>query len=228
MKVVVGIPCFNEGSTIQALVHECRSAFPVDTRIIVLNNNSTDKTAELAATAGAEVFSVSEQGKGKVLNTFFREFKSEAYAIIDGDGTYDPKGLRKLFDHLISTDADMVTGNRMRLGNSKAFSRLHFFGNILFSGCLSLASLRLERDPLSGARVIHSRVFPLFLRSHGFEVEMELTLILKNRKRKTFYVPIDYYPRPSGSKSKLRTFSDGWKILYFMLRHFFTTGNEHS
>jgi hypothetical protein len=224
MNVIVGIPCFNEGSTIQALVHECMAAFPDGTRIIVLDNNSTDKTAEFASMAGAEVFRVPEQGKGNVLTYFFTQFTADAYAIIDGDGTYDPKDLRRLFDHLVSCDADMVTGNRMRFENRNAFSKLHFLGNILFSSVLSFLSWQTECDPLSGARVIHSRLLPLSLRSKGFEVEMELTLILKNRKRKSVYLPISYYRRLSDSKSKLRTFRDGWKILSFMVRHFYSAG----
>lgn len=212
-KVAILIPCYNEGTTIRAVVTEFRQAMP-QARVYVFDNNSTDETAREAAAAGATVVSSPLQGKGNVVRHMFEQVHADHSIMVDGDGTYPASAAGRLLEVAISSGADMVVGVRLGSADSRAFRKFHTFGNHLISGLISrMFGVRVE-DALSGYRVF-SRAFTesVPVTSSGFQIETELTLHAITKKFVFREVPIEYGARPPGSHSKLNTYRDGVLIM---------------
>lgn len=134
-KIVVVIPCFNEEMTIAKVVSDFKRELP-KAEILVFDNRSTDRSAELAKLAGAKVMYVPRQGKGSVMRHIFREITADLFIMVDGDDTYPAEQVHELLEPVRSGFADMVIGDRLTSGdyakeNKRAF---HHLGNILVSG----------------------------------------------------------------------------------------------
>jgi len=218
-RTVVLIPCHNEEATIANVVAGFREALP-SADVYVFDNNSTDNTADAAERSGAKVRRVLLQGKGNVLRRMFADVDADFYVLVDGDNTYDAASAPKLVEMLRKESLDMVVGIRLPVGTS-AYRPGHALGNRLLTGVLSSLFGRRCKDVLSGYRAFSRRFvksFPVF--SIGFEIETELTVHALQMSMNIAEVPTTYKERQKGSTSKLRTFSDGARILFTILQLF--------
>ena len=219
-RVVVVIPCHNEAETVGKVVADFRAALP-DADVLVVDNASTDGTAELARAAGARVVSEPRPGKGFALLTGFRSGRDADYFLmVDGDDTYPAEEAPALLA-AAEQGADMVIGTRLAAPDSGAFRAGHSLGNRLFILLVrGLFGVRTQ-DLFSGYRVLTRRFLataPLI--AQGFEVEAELSLQAAAQRFRTAEVPIRYRARPASSPSKLQTYRDGTRILLAILTFF--------
>jgi glycosyltransferase involved in cell wall biosynthesis len=210
--VAVLIPCFNEEAAIARVVVDFRAALPGAT-IHVYDNNSTDRTVEVAQAAGAVVGSESAQGKGHVVRRMFADIDADLYVMVDGDATYDAASAPALVELLRRRQLDMVVGCRVETATG-AYRPGHRFGNRLLTGAVRLLFGQRFTDILSGYRVFSRRFVKSFpALSRGFEIETELTVHALELAMPVAELPTPYGARPEGSASKLRTYADGWRIL---------------
>src|SRR4030095_1826731 len=181
--------------------------------IYVYDNNSRDRTREIAAKAGAVVRSERQQGKGHVVRRMFADIDADVYIMADGDLTYDPKAAPAMVDLLIADQLDMVVGTR-RHEAKEAYRGGHVLGNKLFTGLLSGLFGRSFSDIFSGYRVFSRRFVKSFpVLSSGFEIETEISVHALELRMPVGEVETVYAARPEGSESKLSTFSAGSRIL---------------
>jgi glycosyltransferase involved in cell wall biosynthesis len=184
--------------------------------IYVYDNNSTDRTAEIAADAGAVVRRERHQGKGNVVRRMFADIEADIYVLADGDLTYDASAAARLVDALVSENVDMVVG--VRVGSGQAFRRGHRLGNRLFNRTVAHLFGDGLTDILSGYRAVSRRFAKSFpASSSGFEIETELSVHALDLKLATTEIALSYGERPENSRSKLRTCRDGVHILVSIL-----------
>jgi glycosyltransferase involved in cell wall biosynthesis len=215
-RVAVLLPCFNEEATIRATVEGFRAALPGAT-VYVYDNNSTDRTREVAAGAGAVVRSETQQGKGRVVRRMFADIEADVYVMADGDLTYDPQAAPAMVEMLLSEQLDMVVGTR-RHEAVEAYRGGHVLGNKLFTRLLAGLFGRSFTDVFSGYRAFSRRFVKSFpVLSEGFEIETEISVHALELRMPVGEVETRYLARPEGSESKLSTFGDGWRILTTML-----------
>lgn len=214
-KVAVLIPCYNEEKTIGKVVADTKKTLP-EAVIYVYDNNSTDKTVEIAKEAGAVVRHEYKQGKGNVIRRMFREVEAECYLMLDGDDTYPLQNAPEMVQRVLEHQADMVVGDRLSstyfTENKRPF---HNMGNSLVRFAINKLFRSRIKDIMTGYRAFSYRfvkTFPVI--SSGFEIETEMTIHAVNYKMQVENVVVDYRDRPEGSESKLNTFSDGTKVLY--------------
>ena len=211
--IVILIPCLNEEITIGKVIQAFPDAIP-EAKIIVFDNNSTDRSAEIARESGAEVILESRPGKGHVVASMFRKVDADYYVIVDGDDTYSAEHVRKLLDPVMKEQADMVVAVRLEEYTTTSFRPLHVFGNNLVRWLVNWIFKSNLSDIMSGYRA-YSRelVQTIPILSSGFEVETELTIRILENGFRIEEVPLPYRERPDGSVSKLRTFHDGFRVL---------------
>jgi glycosyltransferase involved in cell wall biosynthesis len=211
-RIAVLIPCYNEAEAIEGVVKDFAAALPTAS-IYVYDNNSTDETKARAARAGAIVRTETFQGKGNVVRRMFADIEAEAYVLVDGDGTYDAASAAVMVDTLLANSLDMVNGSRVPV-SSAAFRPGHVFGNKLLTGTVAAIFGNRLRDMLSGYRVFSRRFVKSFpALASGFETETELTVHALELRLPLAEIQTPYRDRPPGSKSKLNTFRDGFRIL---------------
>jgi glycosyltransferase involved in cell wall biosynthesis len=210
-RIAVLLPCYNEEAAIGATVEGFRAALPGAT-IHVYDNNSRDRTREIATKAGAVVRTERQQGKGHVVRRMFADIDADVYVIADGDLTYDPKAAPAMVDMLLADQLDMVVGTRRH--EKDAYRGGHVMGNKVFTGLLSGLFGRSFTDIFSGYRVFSRRFVKSFpVLSSGFEIETEISVHALELRMPVGELETVYAARPEGSQSKLSTFSDGWRIL---------------
>ena len=218
-KIAVLIPCYNEEKTVAKVVADFRRVLP-EAVIYVYNNNSSDRTAELAAAAGAVVREEYLQGKGNVIRRMFREIDAECYIMADGDDTYPAESAREMADRVLHHQADMVVGDRLSSTYFEQNKRpFHNFGNSLVRWSINLLFRSDIRDIMTGYRAFSYafvKTFPVL--SKGFEIETEMSIHAIDKNLQVENVVIEYRDRPEGSVSKLNTYSDGFKVLRTILR----------
>lgn len=218
-KIAVLIPCYNEEKTIAKVVTDVKEALP-EASIYVYNNNSTDKTAEIAKEAGALVRNEYKQGKGNVMRRMFREIDAQCYLMIDGDDTYPLDCAREMVNLVLEKNADMVVGDRLSSTYFKENKRpFHNFGNSLMRAGINSLFRSDIKDIMTGYRAFSYefiKTFPVF--SKGFEIETEMTIHAVNYNMQVENVVVEYRDRPEGSVSKLNTYSDGAKVIFKMLQ----------
>ncbi len=216
MRIAVCLPCYNEEAAIAEVVKSFKAALPA-ADIYVFDNNSSDKTAEVAAKAGAITRHVARKGKGNVVRRMFADIDADIYVMADGDGTYDATQAPALVNALVEQKLDMVVGARVH-DTDEAYRRGHQFGNRVLNLCVhTLFDNRLD-DMLSGYRVFSRRYvksFPTF--SRGFEIETEMTIHALQLSMPVREIPTAYSKRAEGTQSKLSTYKDGIRILSFIM-----------
>ncbi len=206
------LPCYNEEAAIGQTVAGFRAALPGAT-VYVYDNNSRDRTREVAVEAGAIVRTERQQGKGHVVRRMFADIDADIYIMADGDLTYDPKAAPAMVDLLLADQLDMVVGTR-RHEEQDAYRGGHVLGNRLFTGLLSGLFGRSFSDIFSGYRVFSRRFVKSFpVLSAGFEIETEMSVHALELRMPVGEVETAYGARLEGSQSKLSTYSDGWRIL---------------
>ena len=211
-RIAVLLPCYNEEAAIEATIAGFRAALP-GAIIYVYDNNSRDRTREIAVAAGAVVRAEAQQGKGHVVRRMFADVDADIYVMADGDLTYDPRAAPAMVDLLVADQLDMVVGTR-RHDEKHAYRGGHVLGNRLFTGLLSGLFGRSFSDIFSGYRVFSRRFVKSFpVLSSGFEIETEISVHALELRMPVGEVETAYAARPEGSESKLSTFGDGWRIL---------------
>lgn len=218
-KIAVLVPCYNEAQTIGKVVADFRKALP-EAIIYVYDNNSQDDTATVAAAAGAVVRHEYQQGKGNVVRRMFREIDAECYIMTDGDDTYPAEFAPEMVQKVLQQHADMVVGDRLSstyfAENKRPF---HNLGNMLVRKSINVLFHNDIKDILTGYRAFSycfAKTFPVL--SKGFEIETEMSIHAVDKNLFVENVIIDYRNRPEGSQSKLNTYSDGFKVLWTILR----------
>lgn len=210
-RIAVILPCYNEEAAIAQTVAGFRAALPT-ARIYVYDNNSRDRTVEVARAAGAIVRTERVQGKGAVVRRMFADVDADVYVMADGDATYDAASAPALVARLLDEQLDMVVGSRVHEA-AAAYRRGHQFGNKALTGMLARLFGRSFTDILSGYRVFSRRFVKSFpALSGGFEIETEISVHALELKMPVAEVSTPYFERPKGSASKLSTYSDGWRI----------------
>ncbi|MDQ2878478.1 MAG: glycosyltransferase family 2 protein [Pseudomonadota bacterium] len=211
-RIAVLLPCYNEAAAIAQTVAGFRTALPRAT-IYVYDNNSSDRTVDVARAAGAVVRTERIQGKGNVVRRMFADIDADIYVMADGDATYDAEAAPLLVQRLTGEQLDMVVGSRVTQADA-AYRRGHQMGNKLLTGMLARLFGRSFTDILSGYRVFSRRFVKSFpVLSAGFEIETEISVHALELKMPVGEVETRYFARPEGSKSKLNTYGDGARIL---------------
>jgi glycosyltransferase involved in cell wall biosynthesis len=216
-RIAVLVPCYNEQAAVAAVVKGFRQALPT-AQIYIYDNNSRDRTAEVAREAGAEVRTERRQGKGHVVRRMFADIDADVYVLVDGDATYDAPSVPRMIEKLLAEHLDMVVGLRVDQEQS-AYRRGHRTGNWMLTSFLSSVFGQAFKDILSGYRVFSRRFVKSFpVLSDGFEIETELTVHALELAMPVAEVETPYYARPEGSFSKLNTWGDGFRILRTILK----------
>jgi len=238
-NIAIIIPAHNEELPIAKVIQDFYAARP-DAYIVVVDNASTDKTAEIATETmqrlgvNGRVLSYNITGKGFAVRHAFREIEADIYVMVDGDDTYSAADLPKLLGPVHAGDYDMVTGDRLSVYQNTNARKFHYLGNLGVSTIINIFFKSEIHDIFSGYRVFSGkfiRYFPIL--SRGFELETEITLHALSNHYRICEIPTAYQDRQAGSVSKLNTFSDGFKIirlvfslfrLYYPLRFFSWVG----
>jgi glycosyltransferase involved in cell wall biosynthesis len=214
--VAVLVPCKDEEAAIAQVVHAFRAALQ-SAEIYVYDNNSTDRTREVALNAGAVVRAEPLQGKGNVVRRMFSDIEADVYVLVDGDDTYDATSARAMIDRLLDEQLDMVNGAR-QTASKGAYRAGHRLGNAVLTGMVALIFGDRFKDLLSGYRIFSRRFVKSFpALSTGFEIETELTVHALELRMPIAEVATPYKDRPPGSASKLKTYRDGVRILKTIL-----------
>jgi glycosyltransferase involved in cell wall biosynthesis len=216
-RIAVLVPCHNEQAAVARVVGDFRAALP-DADIHVYDNNSTDRTAEVARAAGAIVRRERRQGKGHVVRRMFCDVDADVYLMVDGDATYHAPSAPAMIALLTEGGFDMVVGAR-RDQEQAAYRRGHRLGNKILTGFVARVFGSPFGDMLSGYRVFSRRFVKSFpVLSSGFEIETELTIHALNLELAVAEIETPYFARPDGSVSKLSTWRDGLRILATIVR----------
>jgi glycosyltransferase involved in cell wall biosynthesis len=207
--------------TIRKVVTDFKHHLP-EAVIYVYDNNSTDQTVAEAEAAGAVIRHEYRQGKGNVIRRMFREVDAQCYIMVDGDDTYPAEAAPKMVEQVLKRQADMVVGDRLSstyfTENKRPF---HNFGNSLVRRGVNRLFGAQIKDIMTGYRAFSYafvKTFPVL--SNGFEIETEMSIHAVDKRMQIENVVIDYRDRPTGSTSKLNTYSDGFKVLMTILRLF--------
>lgn len=218
-QIAVLIPCYNEEKTIAKVIRDTREVLP-EAVVYVYDNNSTDRTAQIAQDEGAVVRHEYVQGKGNVIRRMFREIDAHCYIMVDGDDTYPMEYAREMVDCVLNKNADMVVGDRLSstyfTENKRPF---HNFGNTLVRKSINNLFGCDIKDIMTGFRAFSYgfvKTFPVM--SKGFEIETEMTIFAVFHHMQINNVVVAYRDRPEGSESKLNTYSDGFKVLRTIIR----------
>ncbi|BCW86996.1 hypothetical protein sos41_01220 [Alphaproteobacteria bacterium SO-S41] len=212
MKIAVLLPCYNEEGAIAKTVADFRAALP-DATVYVYDNNSKDRTAEVALAAGAVVRREMAQGKGHVVRRMFADVDADVYVMADGDDTYDASAAPAMIARLTAEQLDMVAGKRIETADA-AYRKGHRFGNWLLTSLVRWFFAAPFEDMLTGYRVMSRRfVKSVPFTATGFGIETELTVHAVRMMTPVAEVDTAYKERPEGTVSKLRTYRDGWRIL---------------
>lgn len=219
LRVAVLIPCFNEEIAIANVIQDFRAALP-GASIYVFDNNSSDRTVEIAQDAGAVVCHVQQQGKGNVVRRMFADVEADAYVLVDGDDTYHAFSAPDMIARLKNKKLDMVVGGRVT-EETAAYRIGHRFGNWMFTSFVAWLFGAGFTDILSGYRVFSRRFVKSFpALATGFEIETELTVHALELRMPIEEISTPYKSRPKGSASKLHTYRDGFRILNSIVRLF--------
>jgi len=228
-KITVLIPCYNEEGGIRDVI----TSFPLEKinaqgyalEIIVIDNNSTDRTAEIARSLGATVIHESEKGKGNAMRRGFNAIaKNTDYVVmLDGDSTYRPEEFLRLIEPIDAGFADVVIGSRLggRIleGSMSAFSH---FGNLMYSHLVRYCYRVNMTDVLTGyfawKREALERLRP-HIKSQGFAIEMEMVTKMARLGEEITCVPISYHPR--AGETNLNPIYDGVRIMSMFLRNLY-------
>jgi len=235
INIAIILPAYNEEKTIEKTILSFHKELP-SAAIYVINNNSADKTHQIASNILSElkkktlekgiVINESMQGKGNALRRAFLEIDADIYVLADADLTYPAPEIFKLLNPILNNEADMVVGNRHANDHYLAQNKRHFhnFGNALVKSLVNYLFKTNLKDIMSGYRAFTRKFvknYPILV--DGFEIETDMTLHALDKRFRIIEVPISYKNRPSGSESKLNTFMDGIKvirIIFNIFRHF--------
>jgi glycosyltransferase involved in cell wall biosynthesis len=221
LVVSVVIPCLNEEENIEACVTKAIVAMReagIAGEVVVADNASEDRSAELARAAGARVVTETRRGYGSAYLAGFAAARGRYLVMADADLTYDFAEIPR-FVELLEEGAELVMGDRMDNIHPGAMPWLHrYVGNPVLTGILNVFFRTGVSDAHCGMRALRRDVLPrLDLRTTGMEFASEMVIRASKEKLDIREFPIEYHPR--GGESKLSSFRDGWRHLRFLLVH---------
>lgn len=221
--VAVLIPCLNEEATVGGVIDGFRASLP-RASLYVVDNNSSDRTAQVALDHGAMVLRETRPGKGFAVRKAFREVEADIYLLVDGDGTYPAEDAMRMLEPILGGAADVVVGTRLGSESRSEFRWVNRIGNKILLGLLNTMFRSRVTDLLSGYRAM-TREFvkqsPVL--SVGFELETELSVLAIEREFRTVEIPVRLRSRPHGSYSKISVIRDGFRIsnaIFTLLRDY--------
>ena len=213
--IAVVIPCYNEEASIGEVVSDFKKHLP-SAQIYVCDNNSQDRTSEIAKQHGAAVLFELELGKANAVRRLFQSVDAEIFVMVDGDGTYPASKARDLIETLRDTSSDMVIGVR-KSKSADAYRFGHVMGNKFFTFVINLMFKGSINDVFSGYRVFNKRFVMSFNPSSThFAIEAEMNVHALLLGLAIAEEEVEYGERPKGSQSKLSALKDGTRILVFI------------
>lgn len=222
MDISIVIPALNEegivGKTVKSIPLTELKEKGLEAEIVVVDNASTDNTAQEATDAGARVVREEKRGYGNAYLRGFKEAKGDVIVMGDADGTYPLNTTYEFVQPLLTGDYDMVMGSRLKGDIQKgAMPALHrYVGNPFLTWLLNALFKAGVSDAHCGMRAIRREALDkLKLQSSGMEFASEMIIEAAREKLKIAEIPITYYPREGDSK--LSSFADGWRHLRFMM-----------
>jgi glycosyltransferase involved in cell wall biosynthesis len=226
MKIAIILPAYNEAQTIGETIRDFHVACP-EAELWVINNNSSDDTDRLASNvlvelgANGGVIQEPRQGKGNAIRRAFHEIDADIYVMTDADQTYPAEKISELIQPILDGKADMVVGDRHSTGHYQKENKrpLHNFGNKLVQSLVNRLFKAELVDIMTGYRVFNRlfvKNYPILV--EGFEIETDMTLHALDKKFRIMEIPVEYKDRPEGSFSKLNTLSDGYKVIFTIVR----------
>ena len=190
--------------------------------IFVCNNNSTDKSEEIAIEANVNVLNEPRKGKGNAMQCLFRSVDADYYIMVDADHTYEAAVASQALEACWANNLDMLICVRKSVDGHETFLPFRGFGNKLFTGALKYIFNSHITDALSGYRVLSRRfVKSMPVMSKGFGIETEMNIHALSLELPIGEFNSKYFERPSGSFSKLSTAKDGSVILFTIIRMLF-------
>jgi glycosyltransferase involved in cell wall biosynthesis len=216
------LPAYNEEYSIGVLIENIQTIYP-NSHIIVIDNNSHDKTFEIASKLDVEIIHEKIQGKSQAIQKGFRHLKTPYAVMLDADNTYDPQDASKLLEPLINGECDLVLGSRLngRIENG-AIKKLNIVGNHILSITATILYTKIS-DVCTGYWAFDKKVVDYLLEvgfeSSGFEVEAEMFAKASKNQFKILEIPISYRKRVD--KPKLNSFVDGKNIFKTLWIHRF-------
>lgn len=218
-NIAILIPCYNEAQTIEKVIKDFKAVLP-EAVIYVYDNNSSDDTAQIAESAGAVVRHEYQQGKGNVIRRMFRDIDARCYIMTDGDDTYPADNAREMADAVLNRNVDMVVGDRLSSTYFQENKRpFHNFGNSVVRWSINTLFHSDIKDIMTGYRAFSYQFVKSFpVLSQGFEIETEMSIHAVDKNMYLENIVIEYRDRPEGSESKLNTYSDGFKVIFTIIK----------
>lgn len=215
LKISVVIPCYNEEDGVRYTIGQLPAC--VD-EIVVVDNNSTDRTADVARSLGARVVRETRKGYGAAYQAGLPAATGDVVVTLDGDGTYPADQIPELVDHLVDRKLDFLSASRFPLKNPRAMNFSNKVGNAILTVGMAVLYGRPVRDSQSGMWVFRSAVYPkLKVTSDGMAFSEEIKIeAIRNPDVHFGEYPIDYRPRVG--EVKLDKWRDGFKNLLFLVK----------
>mgnify|MGYP000271891581 CR=1 FL=1 len=222
--IAIILPVYNEEFALQKVIDDIRGNInnTYDYEIFVINNNSTDKSKEIALKNKCIVIDEYRQGKGYVLKRAFEDINANCYICVDADDTYDLSEINNFISLVLNENYDMIIGDRLSTDyyteNKRKF---HNFGNNLIRFFINKMFKGEIADMLTGFRAFSKRFVKTFpIASDGFQIETEMTIYLLDNGYRYKCVPVGYKDRDSSNPSKLNTYKDGFKVIHMLVQMF--------
>jgi len=221
LSVSVVIPVFNEELTVGGIVARTRSTLEqvkLSYEVLVIDDGSVDRSAEISQASGASVLREPHQGKGCALRFGFRRASGDVIITLDADGSHQPEEIPLVLRGVVESKADFVVGSRFFSADANVqVPNVNRIGNRLFSSLVRLLTSVKITDSQSGFRAIRSSLLrKMRLKSRGYEVESEMLVKALKMGARVTEIPISFEQRTTG-KSKLDPLRDGARILYSLI-----------
>jgi glycosyltransferase involved in cell wall biosynthesis len=218
-SITVIIPCLNEEQGIDGVMKRIPEF--VD-EVIVVDNGSTDRTADVAKSYGAKVIQEDARGYGRAYKTGFAAATSDLIVTLDGDQSYPPDAISYLLEAFLHLDVDFLNASRFPVRDSSAMSFKHKFGNLVLSLAMSILYLRWIRDSQSGMWVFRRAILKgMRIESDGMSFSEEIKIeALKQNRHRFAELSIMYTSRLG--EIKLNPWRDGFYNLWFLVKKRFS------
>ena len=210
------IPAYNEEGAIGKTITSAFNCIP-DCKVYVCDNNSSDSTRDEAIKFGAIVITEPRKGKGNAVRKLLNFVEADIYIMVDGDNTYNLQYLPSALNYFVENNLDIMTGNRFAIKNKSYMRKGHELGNKSFTKLLNYLCNVETSDILSGLRIMSRSFIDSFpIISSEFEIETEISVFASKMKFGNKDFPTEVKSREN-TLSKLNTYKDGLKIIYFIL-----------
>ena len=215
LTISVVIPCYNEEEGIQ---HVIRSLPPSVDEVVVVDNNSTDRTAEVSAALGAKVVPEKRKGYGAAYKAGLPAATKDITVTMDGDGTYPSEQIEEVIDHLVDNNLDFISAARFPMQNPEAMTETNKMGNMILTIAMLVLYGKNIKDSQSGMWIYRTKVLPLMnLTSDGMPFSEEIKIeAIRSKEIRFGEYHVKYHPRIG--EVKLEKWRDGFKNLIFLVK----------